>query len=306
MTKRDLLLNPTLEFSAEQTTVLVSSLEQLCRHVPVQHVTGCATFYGRTFAVSPAVLIPRGETEQLVQLIISENTANEAKYSVGDIACSATEDSMSSESDISGSSTKCANTDTHGIYEETETTPRQSCAVPESERILRILDIGTGSGVIGISLGAEIAQSQVVAWDISDKALDMARRNAAALGVSSISFALVDILSTALPEDDHFDIIVSNPPYVCDSEREFMRENVLDFEPPQALFVDDSDPLIFYRQITNFARARLVPGGRLYFEINERFGTEVEALMRRSGFENTRVIRDIHSRHRFTRANVAR
>ena len=163
-----------------------------------------------------------------------------------------------------------------------------------------ILDIGTGSGCIAISLARLLRNADVTAIDISAEALETARRNAASNGVS-VDFILADILS-----DPHFtkrfDIIVSNPPYVCESEREAMRANVLDFEPHTALFVNDNDPLIFYRHIIRFAESHLRPNGVVWFEINENLGEETAELCRSNGFSNSVTIKDLFGKDRFIKA----
>ena len=153
-----------------------------------------------------------------------------------------------------------------------------------------ILDIGTGSGCIAISLAKLIPNSDVTAVDVSEKALEVARKNAEENGVN-VHFVLNDILQPSTTEliDNQFDIIVSNPPYVCESEKSEMRANVLDHEPSSALFVPDSDPLVFYRKILEFAQNALKPDGEVWFEINERFGKETAKLCREKGFKNVDV-----------------
>ena len=164
---------------------------------------------------------------------------------------------------------------------------------------VKILDIGTGSGCIAISLAKLIQNSDVTAVDISEKALEVAKKNAEANEVN-VHFVLDDILkpTTAASIDNQFDIIVSNPPYVCDSEKSEMRANVLEHEPSSALFVPDSDPLVFYRKILEFAQKTLKPDGTIWFEINERFGKETAELCHRMGFENVEIIKDFRGRER--------
>lgn len=166
----------------------------------------------------------------------------------------------------------------------------------------RILDIGTGSGVIAISLALGVENSVVEAWDISSEALDVARLNAELLG-SKVGFAQVDILNVEYT-GEKWDVIVSNPPYVLNSEKEYMKRNVTDYEPNGALFVPDDDPLIFYKAITNFASRNLSSKGRLYFEINQKFAQEIVALL--VDFENIRVIKDIHGADRMICCNAKR
>jgi release factor glutamine methyltransferase len=187
------------------------------------------------------VLIPRPETEQLVDMIIDENQASD----------------------------------------------------------LRVLDMGTGSGCIAISLARALKFAQVDALDVSRDALAIARENAAALKVK-VRFFESDML---LPQPAaRYDIIVSNPPYVCWSEREAMERNVKDYEPGQALFVPDNDPLLFYKAIAPTAARSLERGGRLYLEINQRFGNEVKNLLQSTGFDQVRIIEDSYGKVRFATA----
>lgn len=170
----------------------------------------------------------------------------------------------------------------------------------QSTDTFNILDIGTGSGCIAISLAKLLRNSEVTAIDISENALEVARRNALSNGVA-VDFILSDILSN--PHlTKRFDIIVSNPPYVCESEKKTMRANVLNFEPSTALFVDDNDPLIFYRHIIRFAGNNLNPNGVVWFEVNENFGEETAELCRNNGFGNAAVIKDSSGKDRFVKA----
>ena len=163
----------------------------------------------------------------------------------------------------------------------------------------RILDIGTGSGCIACTLATELPQAEVTAWDISPQALDIARGNARQLGVK-VTFGQVDILKN--PPPAKWDIIVSNPPYICEQEKTSMAHHVLDFEPAIALFVPDNDPLLFYRCIGHYARENLTTDGYMLFEINARYGNEVTTLMQELGFGHTRVMTDQYGRERFVLA----
>lgn len=166
----------------------------------------------------------------------------------------------------------------------------------------RILDIGTGSGCIAISLAKSLNNSHVTAIDISESALNVAKRNAIANRVA-IDFIQADILSS--PHfDSTFDIIVSNPPYVRNSERKDMRPNVLNFEPSAALFVDDSDPCVFYRHITQLAKDHLNLNGTLWLEINECLGEETLQLCKDNGLINSVVIKDFLGKDRFIKASL--
>ena len=177
----------------------------------------------------------------------------------------------------------------------------KACLVPTG---CDILDIGTGSGCIAISLAKLLTDSKVTAVDVSEKALNVARKNAKANEVN-VRFILDDILNPQNPEliDNQYDIIVSNPPYVCESEKSEMRANVLDYEPFSALFVSDNDPLIFYRKILEFAQKALKPGGEVWFEINENFGEEMKNLCLEQGFKNVEIIKDFRERDRILKGS---
>ncbi|MGM9782641.1 MAG: peptide chain release factor N(5)-glutamine methyltransferase [Paludibacteraceae bacterium] len=161
-----------------------------------------------------------------------------------------------------------------------------------------VLDIGTGSGCIAVALARRLPQAQVSAYDVSPDALALAVENARNQGVK-IDFRQVDILHDAPADAPVFDAIVSNPPYVTDSERASMEANVLDYEPALALFVPDDDPLLFYRAIADFAWTHLSIGGRLFFEINHRFGAEIVMMLRHKGFANCTVQHDAFGKERF-------
>lgn len=223
------------DFAQERIT---DAIARLRRHEPLQHIVGSARFHGHKFKVTPAVLIPRPETEQLVDLIIDENPGSD----------------------------------------------------------LRVLDMGTGSGCIAISLARALKFAQVDALDVSRDALEVARQNAETLKVK-VRFFESDMLAPQPPA--RYDIIVSNPPYICWSEREAMEPNVKDYEPGQALFVPDNDPLLFYKAIAPYAAQSLERGGRLYLEINRRFGNEVKRLLEDNGFDEVRIIDDSYGNPRF-------
>ena len=226
------------DFAQERVADIISRSR---RHEPLQYIVGTARFHGHKFKVTPSVLIPRPETEQLVDLIIDENQASD----------------------------------------------------------LRVLDMGTGSGCIAISLARALKFAQVDALDVSRDALVVARENAAALKVK-VRFFESDML--APQPDARYDIIVSNPPYVCWSERESMEPNVRDYEPGQALFVPDNDPLLFFKSIAPYAMQSLERGGRLYLEINQRFGNEIKCLLEDCGLDEVRIIEDSYGKVRFAAA----
>ena len=239
-------LEPELRLSESEMLTLHFAVKELLKNKPVQYIIGETEFCGMRFFVDENVLIPRPETEEMVQMIVAR--------------------------------TGC----------DVETDGRPS-----------ILDIGTGSCCIAISLAKLLKDSIVTAVDISEKALEVAKKNAAANNVN-VRFVLDDILNPKNQEliDNQYDIIVSNPPYVCESEKSEMRANVLDFEPSTALFVSDNDPLIFYRKILEFAQKTLKPNGEVWFEINERFGKEMKDLCLEKGFKNVEIIKDFRDKER--------
>ena len=218
-------------------------LERLISGEPIQYIFNEAYFHGHTLKVTQDTLIPRPETEELVDIILKENR----------------------ESD------------------------------------LHVLDIGTGSGAIAIALAKGLRFPAVDAIDISPKALEVASENAKTLKVK-INFMLKDILSVHHENEPAYDIIVSNPPYIAEEEKASMEATVLDYEPPTALFVPDDDPLRFYRAITLYAARSLKEGGRIYFEINSRFGKETAQLLESNRFEQVTVLKDMYGLDRFVTA----
>lgn len=228
---------------------IAAATRELKHFRPLQYIIGVTSFLGLELKVSPGVLIPRPETEELAGMIIAENRQQELQE-------------------------------------------------------FSILDIGTGSGCIAIALKKNFAFARVDALDVSPAALGIAAENAG-LNRAEVNFIELDILdpvtANTLPG---YQLIVSNPPYVTDSEKPEMRENVSGFEPHEALFVPDRDPLLFYRAIGGFAFKHLVKPGTLYLEINERFGPDVKKMMLGFGFDRVEVIRDLSGRDRFVRAEA--
>ena len=238
------LMNPNLRIDEFQYYQLGEAVKRLLSGEPVQYVTGMARFCDLLLKVSPSVLIPRPETEELVQRI--------------------------------------------------------STSMPK-ENTMRVWDIGTGSGCIAIALAKQFSNAEVIAFDVSEEALQIAKENAESNGVI-VTFVHDDVLN---PTSDFFDqpvdLVVSNPPYVCDSERAAMEANVLDWEPEKALFVPDDDPLRFYRQILALAKNQLNPDGQVWLEINERMGQKMLSLCREIGFSNAEVFEDFAGKLRFCR-----
>jgi len=172
---------------------------------------------------------------------------------------------------------------------------------------MRILDLCTGSGCIAWSLAAALPESQVWGCDISEKALDIAKSQKIEDEVAGrVNFFRCDLLAAdaleTIAKVGKFDIVVSNPPYVCEGERSQMRPNVLDFEPEEALFVSDDEPLLFYERIAELSEGVLKEGGRLYFEVNERFGAEVASMLGRNGFSGCEVVKDMFGKERMVKA----
>lgn len=242
----DLALNPDLSLSEEQLNKWNAYLSQLKFEIPVQYVLGKTNFFGLDFEVNPAVLIPRPETEELVDWIIES---------------------------------------------QKETLKDQN---------LRIIDIGTGSGCIAISLAKNIPHAQVKALDVSVDALVTAQKNAENNKVD-VAFRNQNILETT-DLQEQFDVIVSNPPYVRDLEKVEIKKNVLDYEPHLALFVENDNALIFYRKIAELAQKNLKPNGFLFFEINQYLGPEMIGLLQGLGFKNIILKKDIYGNDRMIRS----
>ncbi|EKT3966244.1 peptide chain release factor N(5)-glutamine methyltransferase [Flavobacterium psychrophilum] len=243
----DLVLSPDLKLDNIQLLQWETVLLQLKEQKPIQYILGETQFFGLPFYVNENTLIPRPETEELVEWIIKENLK------------------ISSLKD------------------------------------LKILDIGTGSGCIAISLAKNLPNASVFAIDVSDKALATAQKNAV-LNEVDITFIEKNILQT---EDlnQEFDIIVSNPPYVRNLEKKEIHKNVLEYEPHLALFVEDNDSLLFYRKITELATRNLSNNGQLYFEINQYLGKETVELLEKYNFKNTTLKKDIYGNDRMIKVN---
>jgi len=235
----DMVINDDREVSEYIVGKINMILDRILTGEPLQYVIGEARFYGMDLKVSPAVLIPRPETEELVDMIVRENSGSD----------------------------------------------------------LRVLDIGTGSGAIAIALSRNLPFSHVTAIDISEEALDVARRNAGTLH-ARIDFLHQDVFCYE-PLQESFDIVVSNPPYIAESEKMGMERNVLEHEPRMALFVSDDNPLIYYSRIAEIGHRTLVPGGRLYFEINPRFSDDLRKMLVSDGYADVNIVDDISRRPRF-------
>lgn len=244
MTRLEIALFPERPVSPQEVSMFRSARNKLSNHEPIQYILGETEFFGLKFKVNPHVLVPRPETEELVEWVLSEARKHE-------------------------------------------------------EESLKILDVGTGSGCIAISLAKNLPRSMVTAMEISPGALGIAGENARR-HKTRIEFLQADILNTEELKDQ-YDIIVSNPPYVRELERAEMDRNVLDHEPSGALFVKDEDPLLFYNKITKLASRSLPEDGKLFFEINQFLGEATRELVRAKNF-STELRKDIHGKYRMLKA----
>ncbi|WP_104736161.1 peptide chain release factor N(5)-glutamine methyltransferase [Hanstruepera ponticola] len=247
-----LVLEPDLTLSKLEEQPLFEALSRLENNEPVQYIIGETEFFGLPFKVNKHTLIPRPETEELVEQIL------------------------------------------------------KTVILDESKKSIKILDIGTGTGCIAVSLAKNIKNSQVFAVDVSEEALKIAKYNAE-LNAVNITFIQDDILNPSHPElinsSQNFDIIVSNPPYVRELEKQEIKDNVLKFEPHVALFVPNDDSLIFYKAITTLAVNNLRDGGQLFFEINQYLGEEMKHLLADFKFKNIILIKDIFGNDRIIKAS---
>lgn len=233
--------------SKENSQKINNIIKRLKAYEPLQYILGETEFYGLKLKVTPDVLIPRPETEELVQWVIQNKTTNNAV----------------------------------------------------------ILDVGTGSGCIALSLKSQLQDATVYAVDVSEKALEVARKNAVGNHLE-VHFLQADILNWQNYNWQNYDLIVSNPPYVRELERQAMAANVLNFEPQNALFVPDNDPLVFYRAIAAFAQKQLRENGMLFFEVNENLATETAEAVQSCGFQNIQIKRDLSGRQRMLSCTVGR
>jgi len=250
-----LVLKPELTYSKKVMEPILTALEDLKKEIPIQYILGETAFFGLPFKVNSHVLIPRPETEELVDWILN---------------------------------------------------------IEKSESInngLKILDIGTGSGCIAVSLAKNLIHAQVYALDVSHDALEVAKRNAVLNNVS-VEFIQVNMLQPETWNTEfknlRFDIIVSNPPYVRELEKAQMKSNVVNNEPHLALFVKNEDPLIFYKAITQYAVDNLTPKGHLFFEINEYLGKQMRLLLKSFDFNAIELKQDIFKKDRMIKGIISK
>ena len=315
MSLTDICLGKVTQLSADDTTRLEKIMQRLEKSEPVQYVLGAEWFAGRLFDVAPGVLIPRPETEDLVKWACDEAKEKEKEDN-------SKEERGKEEKEVSKKGEAPQKEEqllSSPLKEEEEGLRKGKDASQKEEQHLSsllksnkevsekgeevphpsILDIGTGSGCIAITVALALPQARVTAWDISTDALAIAAGNAHRLG-ASVRFEHQDALS-APDDEERWDVIVSNPPYICDRERADMSDNVLSYEPELALFVPDSDPLLFYRAIARYASKALKPGGRLLFETNTAYVHEVAQAMADEGFTAIEVRNDCFGKPRMVK-----
>ena len=343
MSLTDICLGKVTQLSADDTTRLEKIMQRLEKSEPVQYVLGAGWFAGRLFDVAPGVLIPRPETEDLVKWACDEakekedNSKDERGKEEKEVSKKG--EAPQKEEQLLSSPLK---EEEEGLRKEKDASQKEkqllSSPLKEEEERLRkgkdasqkeeqhlssllksnkevsekgeevphpsILDIGTGSGCIAITVALALPQARVTAWDISTDALAIAAGNAHRLG-ASVRFEHQDALN-APDDEERWDVIVSNPPYICDKERADMSDNVLSYEPELALFVPDSDPLLFYRAIARYASKALKPGGRLLFETNTAYAHEVAQAMANEGFTAIEVRNDCFGKPRMVKGDFVK
>ncbi len=257
ISRQDIRLGKDKQLSENEHTRIQEIVSELKKYRPIQYILGKTEFYGLTFEVNENVLIPRPETEELVDRIIRDIRS---------------------------------------------LTPQEK--KNRSSR-LQILDIGTGSGCIAVSLAHHLPEASVYAIDVSDDALSVARKNAA-LNQTEVSFFRQDIFQPFPPGifPAQWDLIVSNPPYVTPEEKKFMEANVLNYEPHVALFVPEEHPLLFYETIAEAGLSLLKPGGYLYFEVSSLHGKETARMLGNKGYKNIMLQKDISGKDRMIKASL--
>ena len=255
-------LEPDIRLSESEMLKIHFAVKDLLKNKPIQYIIGETELCELKFKVNEDVLIPRPETAEMIYKIVNKSTSQQVNKSTSQSQC------------------QC------------------QCQSSTAKSQKLILDIGTGSGCIAISLAKMLPEAQVYALDISEKALVVAKENAKINDVN-ITFIHEDILTqTQTLTQTKFDIIVSNPPYVRELEKSGMRDNVLKWEPHNALFVSNNNPLIFYRSILEFAKSHLKENGEIWFEINEFLGKEMIDLCHELGFSDVEIYEDFREKER--------
>lgn len=250
LNRLDIAKDPDTRLSESELLKIHFAVKDILNNKPIQHIIGSTNFCGFQFSVDSNVLIPRPETEELVEMIVKD------------------------------------------------------CLTIKEE--ISILDIGTGSGCIAVSLKKLIPNSIIHALDVSKEALNIACKNAK-INEAKIVFSQSDILNiTETKTLQKFDVIVSNPPYIRNSEKSLMQKNVLDYDPEKALFVSDDDPLIFYRRIADLGLNHLNENGSIYFEINEAFGIETAKLLEGANYSTIKIHKDFRGKDRFVSAILSK
>lgn len=294
------IIEPSFEVPSDRIEEIMSAVDRMAAGEPLQYIIGEASFYGRTFHVTPSVLIPRPETELLCRLALDylsdRETRDDAKCSNGPLP-------LRGPLPLAGG----------GIMPFPHSWHASEVSLSVSDNQYRILDLCTGSGCIAWTMALERPGACVTAVDISDDALAVASTQDFAeeiqqTGALSPVFVKADVLSDDLPDiisnasedgDEQFDLLLSNPPYVMDKEKQLMRTNVIDHEPHLALFVPDDDPLKFYKAIARHSARLLSADGMGIVEINEALGPETAALFTAAGFADVRIENDLNDRPRF-------
>lgn len=263
-----LAIQPGYTLTKDEEQPLFEALAQLKMEKPLQYILGTAHFMDLELQVNENVLIPRPETEELVQWILDDILVKKQ-------------------------------------FKKDAERSRSVISTPLNDHSLQILDIGTGSGCIAIALAKNLPKAKIYALDVSEGALNVAKKNALANGVE-ITFLHQDILDAELEFEPEltFDVIVSNPPYVRGLEKNEIHKNVKDFEPGTALFVPDEDPLLFYKAIISFSEKRLLKKGSLYFEINQYLGAETKALFNARNFSEIELRKDIFGNDRMLKGKI--
>ena len=252
----DVVLKSDFYLDKKSLNLMQIATKQLEQEIPIQYIIGKTEFFGLPFNVNKEVLIPRPETEELVEQVLNEISLIKTCKTSSDLA--------------------------------------------SKEKQFKILDIGTGSGCIAISLKKQLPSSEISAMDVSDKALRVANKNAL-LNQVDINFIHQDILKTT-NLDKLYNVIVSNPPYVRELEKKEIKNNVLNNEPHLALFVDNKNPLLFYNKIAELAKKFLTKNGQLHLEINQYLGKETIKLLAEKGFKNIQLKKDIFANDRIISA----